>query len=173
MEDNDKNKFVFTGFKELKEVEKLYAKCFEAKVDNYIFKGIPSLKYALYNILLFKVFEYRINIIINDIKVLKKKLNDYQGSKLNAKEEIEKLDESILNLPSIKKEADERQIFYRHYLIDLAKKSDRLNNEAVKKIFVKGSEEIIQTQINYYMKYEKNFLNIFDNINKLNNVFNI
>jgi len=35
-----------------------------------------------------------------------------------------------------KKEADERQIFYRHYLIDLAKKSDRLNNEAVKKIFV-------------------------------------
>ena len=173
MEGNDKHKYYFTDFEELKEAEKLYAKCLEARAEDYKYIQIPSLKYALHSLLLLTTFKNRINKIMNDFKGIKRKLIDIQGLKLDAKKEIEKIDESIFNLLSIIKEANERYLFYRHYLTDLAKKSDVLNNETMKNIHIKASEEIIQSLINYYMKYEKHFLIFNDNINKLKNILNI
>ena len=173
MEDKDKMKSSFGDFKELKEVEEYYTKCLDAKVEDSNFRKYPSLKYALYNLLLLKTFEGRINKIRDDIKELKKKLNAYKGNKVNAKNELEKLEEIRIKLIFIEKEAKEGYEFYVDYLTKLAKKNDVLNNETMKSIYIKASEEIIKTQINYYMKYEKNFLIFNDNINQLKNIFNI
>ena len=43
----------------------------------------------------------------------------------------------------------------------------------MKSIYINASQEIIKTQINHYMKYEKKFIIFSDDINQLNNVLNI
>ena len=173
MEDKEKMKSSFGEFKELKEAEECYTKCLDAKVEDSNFREYPSLKYALYNLLLWRTFEGRIKKIINDIEELKKKLNCYKGNKVNAKKEFKKLEEIRNKLIFMQKEAKEGYEFYVDYLTKLAKKNDVLNNQTMKSIYIKASEEIIKTQINYYMKYEKNFLIFNDNINQLKNIFNI
>ena len=55
----------------------------------------------------------------------------------------------------------------------VAKKYDLLNNEPAKNVYINSSEDIIKTQIQFYMKCEKNFLLFKDIINKLKNFFNI
>ena len=123
----------FGDFEELKEAKELYIKRF---------MKYPSLKYTLYNWNLFLIFDDKIDKIKNDIKELKEKLNDYKGNKVNANKEIEKLDENTNKLLSIQKEAKEGYEYYKHYLIKLAKKSDELNNETAKSIYINTSEEI-------------------------------
>lgn len=76
-------------------------------------------------------------------------------------------------LLSFEKEANETYLYYRHYLTKLARKSDDLKNETAKSIYINASEEIIKSQIKYYINYEKKFLFINDNINKLKNIFNV
>jgi len=89
------------------------------------------------------------------------------------KKKFLKLEEIRNKLIFMQKEAKEGYEFYVDYLTKLAKKNDVLNNQTMKSIYIKASEEIIKTQINYYMKYEKNFLIFNDNINQLKNIFNI
>ena len=55
----------------------------------------------------------------------------------------------------------------------VAKKYDVLNNEPAKNVYINSSEDIIKSQIQFYMKCEKNFLLFKDVINKFKNFFNI
>ena len=48
------------------------------------------------------------------------------------------------NLIFIQKEEKEGYEFYSDYLIKLAKKSDALNNETMKSIYIKASKEIVK-----------------------------
>ena len=132
----------FGDFEELKETKELYIKNLDADADKNGYMKYPCLKYALYNWNLLLTFDDRIDKIKNDIKELKEKLNDYKGNKVNANKEIEKLDENTNKLLSIQKEAKEGYEYYKHYLIKLAKKSDELNNETAKSIYINTSEEI-------------------------------
>ena len=59
-----------------------------------------------------------------------------------------------------------------HYNTD-GKKYVVLNNEPAKNVYINSSEDIIKSQIQFYMKCEKQFLLFKDVINKLKNFFNI
>ena len=161
-------------FKELKEAEELYINCLDD--DNVEdFKSVqkhPSLRYTVYTALFLLTFKDRIIKIVNNIEELKKKLNDYQGNKVNKNREIEKLDETVNKLISFKKEAYEGFQYYSDYMAHLAHESDRLNNETAKNLYINASENIIIIQIKNYLKYERNLLIINDNIKQLENVFN-
>ena len=61
-------------------------------------------------------------------------------------------------------------------MIKVAKKYVVLSNEHAKNVYIlynNSSEDIIKSQIQFYMKCEKNFLLFKDVINKLKNFFNI
>ena len=58
-------------------------------------------------------------------------------------------------------------------MIKVAKKYVVLSNEPAKNVYINSSEDIIKSQIQFYMKCEKNFLLFKDVINKLKNFFNI
>lgn len=171
----DKIKNSFSNFKELKEAEELYLNCLDIKDKDYwSTQQYPCLKYTLCTLLFLRTFRSKIYKIMDDIKILKTTLNDYKGAKVNAKEEIEQLDETMKKLVYFEKGANEDYIYYRHYLIDLAREFlNSINNESIKSIYINTSEEIIKSQIIYYLKYERSFLIINDNINKIKNVLNI
>ena len=76
-------------------------------------------------------------------------------------------------LVSFEKEAKERYEYYRIYLINIARESDNLGNETSKNVYIKTSEGIIKTQIEFSMKCEKQILIIKDDINEIKNLFNI
>ena len=69
------------------------------------------------------------------------------------KKKFLKLEEIRNKLIFMQKEAKEGYEFYVDYLTKLAKKNDVLNNQTMKSIYIKASEEIIKTQINYYMQF--------------------
>ena len=74
---------------------------------------------------------------------------------------------------SFEKETNYVCLFYKIYLAKVAKKYDVLKNKPAKNVYVNSSEDIIKSQIQFYMKCEKKFLLFKDVINKLKNFFNI
>jgi len=132
---------------------------------------IPSLKYFIYLLQLFQAFTNRISQIKSNIKEIEEKLKDFKG---NGKIDwLEKLDKIMNQLVSFEKEAKERYEYYRIYLINIARESDNLGNETSKNVYIKTSEGIIKTQIEFNMKCEKQILIIKDDINVIKNLFNI
>lgn len=173
MKENDKTKDYFSNLEELSEAEKEYAECLHLKVADFPNIKHPSLVYCLHSWRLWEVFARRIDDVIKELNVLKENISKYKGDKVKVNEEIQKLDNKISELKRIKQESDDNYEFYKHYLVSLAKRSDALGTEHAKNIYLNASEEIIKSLINYYIKNEKNFLIINDNINKLNNILNI
>ena len=157
----------------LKEAVNTYKKCLYANEKDLETVKFPSLKYSIYFWHLFKAFTKRINQMEADIKEIKIKLFDYEGNEIDILDEKKKLNEITNNLDSFKKEANDTYQFYKPYLIKVAKKYVVLNNEPAKNVYINSSEDIIKSQIQFYMKCEKQFLLFKDVINKLKNFFNI
>ena len=76
-------------------------------------------------------------------------------------------------LISFEKEAKDGYEYYKTYLIGGARMSDDLGDETAKNLYVKSSDNIIKSQIEFYMKYEKNFVIFKDDINIIKNIFNL
>ena len=74
-------------------------------------------------------------------------------------------------LISFENEAREKYDFNNDYLINLAKRVDKLKNPIADSVYVKASEEIIKSVIKYYVKCEINFLLFNDNIKNLKQKF--
>ena len=157
--------FNFSGIKELREAEEIYNNCFN--IEDFGETKYPSLKYTFCCINLRDEFIERLNNIKNDIKHTRKKLANYNGTKINAKLENDKLEENINKLVSIEKKVDEENEYFCDYLVTIAKRSDILRTELAKNIYIKISEDIINSQIKTLIKYEKSFLIIKDDLNRL------
>lgn len=112
---------------------------------------------------LFRAFTDRINQIKSNIKEIKEKLKEIEDNKID---ELKKLDKIMNKLVSFEKEANDGYEYYKKYLIKTARESDDLGNETAKNIYIKTSEDIIKTQIEFNMKCEKLFLIFKDNIKK-------
>ena len=87
--------------------------------------------------------------------------------------EIEQLNEIKAKLSTFEKEANEKYKLNMVYLVNLAKRSDRLNNPDADRAYVNASEDIIQSILNYYINYEKYFILFNDIINNLIKKFHI
>ena len=87
--------------------------------------------------------------------------------------EIEQLNEIKAKLSTFEKEANEKYKLNMVYLVNLAKRSDRLKNPDADRVYVNASEDIIQSIINYYTNYEKYFILFNDIINNLIKKFHI
>ena len=72
---------------------------------------------------------------------------------------------------SFKKEVYEGFSYYSDYMTNLARESDRLDNETAKNLYINSSEDIIILKIKNYLKYERNLLIINDNIKQLEERF--
>ena len=158
---------------ELKESVGIYKKCLYATEEDLETVIYPSLKYNIYFFNLYKAFIKRINQMREDIKDIKIKLFDYEGNGIDILEEKKKLNEITNNLNSFEKETNYVYLFYKIYLTKVAKKYDVLKNKPAKNVYVNSSEDIIKSQIQFYMKSEKKFLLFKDVINKLKNFLNI
>ena len=158
---------------ELKEAVNIYKKYLYVNEEDLRTAKYPSLKYNICFYRLFQAFTKRINQMRADIKEIKIKLFDYEGNEIDILDEKKKLNEITNNLDSFKKEANDAYQFYKPYLIKVAKKYVVLNNEPAKNVYINSSEDIIKSQIQFYMKCEKQFLLFKDVINKLKNFFNI
>ena len=170
MEDKIQLDKVLSTYEELKEVALLYNNSINLEKSKYLIS--PSLKYALFNFNLFKVFKARLKDINNDIENIKKNLKAYKGKEIDINEEKKRLDEASEMLRKFENEAKETYDVYKVYLAKVARKYDELNNIASKKVYIKSSEEIIFSRIKYYLECEKYFLIYNDIINQLKNFFN-
>jgi len=132
---------------------------------------IPSLKYCVYNYKISEIFLNKIEQIKKDIKELKNRLKDYSGVLLDIGNEKKKLDNIENDLNSLSKKELDEELFFRDYLVSVAKHSDVMNSENAKKVYVGSSEEIIESRIRYFLKCEKKFILYNDIINQLNNFF--
>lgn len=132
---------------------------------------IPSLKYCVYSYKISNIFLNKIEQIKKDIRELKKRLKDCSGVLLDIANENKKLDSIENDLNSLfKKELDE-ELFFRDYMVSVAKHFDVMNSENAKKVYVDSSEEIIESRIRYFLKCEKKFLLYNDIINQINKFF--
>ena len=156
---------------ELKESGELYLKALS--VDDYPKLDYPSLKYALYNLKISKIFKSKIAQIKTDIETLKDKVKSYAGNRINIIKEKKHLDEISEKLTLFEEDELKDYDYYSDYLITIAKKADIINNEMTKRIYVKTSEEIIYARIQKFMKLEKSLILFKDIINQIRNIFNI
>lgn len=170
MENEIELKKVFDTYEELKEKKQLYYKCLN--LDQMKYLQSSSLKYALFNLNLFNVFNDRITILNTDIEKLKVNLKDYKGIKIDAKEEMKKLEIISKELIEIEQEAKKEYDIYKVYLVKVAKNYDIMKNDNVKRIYIKSSEEIIVSRIKYYLNCEKKFIIFNDIIRQLLSFFN-
>ncbi len=170
MEDEIGLRKALDTYDELKEEAQLYYN--SLNLDKLKLLSSPSLKYALYNANLFKVFENKIESMNINIEKIRENLKKYKGKKIDVNEEMKKIDDISNRLIVIKKEAKEACYIYLEYLSRIAKKFDVLKNDIIKRIYIKSSEEIIIGRIKYYLNYEKEFLIFNDIINQLINLFN-
>ena len=171
MEDKTIRLTNFTDINELKVVEEKYKECLFATESEIIDVKHPSLIYGIYSINLLYTFRDRIQEIENSINDIQEKLNNYKGSKLDIRKEIENLNENKNKLDSFKKEAKNSYDFYKKYLTNLAKKADTLNDDTAKKVYIQSSEEVIKIEINIYLNYEKSLILIKERINDLKTYF--
>lgn len=156
---------------ELQAAEALYNNCLN--VDDYKDNKYPSLKYALYNLNLIKAFDKKIDTIEREIDKLKTLLETYEGANLDIFKVKTNLNEISSKINFIKKESDDNYQYFEEYLIDVAKKYDRLKNEISKNVYYQVSNEIIKRRIKYNLLCEKKFIIFFDIINQLKNNYNI
>ena len=153
----------------LSEIEQEYNKCLTKESIGDI--KIPSLKYAFYNLNLKYVFLKKVNIIHTNIEKVQKSLSNKNN--INNMKETEQLNDIKGKLFSIEKEAIEKYKFNKNYLVNLAKRADKLKNPVADSVYVNASEDIIQSVIKYYINYEKYFILFNDIINNLIQLFHI
>lgn len=170
MEDKIELNKILNTYEELKEVALVYNN--SINLENIKYLASPSLKYALYNLNLFEVFDARLKTIKLDIENIKKNLKNYKGKEIKINEENKRMDEASEMLRKFEREAKDAYDFYKVYLVKVAKKYDELNNILSEKVYVKSSEEIIFSRIKYYLSCEKYFLIYNDTINLLRSFFN-
>ena len=170
MEDKIELNKILNTYEELKEVALVYNN--SINLENIKYLASPSLKYALYNLNLFEVFDARLKTIKFDIENIKKNLKNYKGKEIEINEENKRLDEASEVLRKFENEAKDAYDFYKVYLAKVAKKYDELNNILSEKVYVKSSEEIIFSRIKYYLSCEKYFLIYNDTITLLRSYFN-
>ena len=149
MEDKTIRLTNFTDINELKVVEEKYKECLFATESEIIDVKHPSLIYGIYSLNLLYTFRDRIQEIENSINDIKEKLNNYKGSKLDIRKEIENLKETRNKLDSFKK----------------------VNDDTAKKVYIQSSEEVIKIEINIYLNYEKSLILIKERINDLKTYF--
>lgn len=157
--------FIYSGIEELREIEEIYNNCFN--IEDWGKIEFPSLKYTFCLCNLKDAFMGRLVKLKTDIKNMLEKLNNYKDTEIKAKLEKENLEEIIQNLILIEKEIDEQYHYFRHYLITLAKRYDTFKTEIAKHIYINVSEDIIYSQIKTIIKYEKSFIIVRDNLNRL------
>ena len=165
--------YYFGNFKELKEAKEIYKKCLYANKQELKDIKHPSLKYIIYSWKLIDAFKDRINQIKTDIIEIKEKLKNYKGVKIDVINENNKLDEYMNKLFQYEKEIDQTYNYYEDYLVTTAKKSDVLKNETAKNVYIKTSEDILNSFFKEIIRCEKQFLIFKDNIIKLKNIFNL
>ena len=157
--------------KVLEEIEEEYNKCLTLK--NFGDIDIPSLKYACYNLNLNKAFLKKIKIIRRNIKKVRESLSNGNKNSIDNIQETEQLNDIEAKLISFENEATEKYKFDNHYLINLAKRADKLKDPVADKVYVNASEDIIQSVIKYYINCEKYFILFNDKINSLIKKFHI
>jgi len=165
--------YYFGNFKELEEAEKIYEKCFYANEKELNDIKHPSLKYIIYSWKLIDAFKDRINQIKTDIIEIKEKLKNYKGVKIDVINENNKLDEFMNKLFQNEKEIDQTYNYFEDYLVTTAKKSDVLKNETAKNVYIKTSEDILNSFFKEIIRCEKQFLIFKDNIIKLKKILNL
>ena len=165
--------YYFGNFKELEEAEEIYEKCLYINEEELKNIKYPSLKYIIYSWKLIDAFKDRINQIKKDIIEIKEKLKNYKGVKIEVINENNKLNEFMNKLFQYEKEIDQTYNYFEDYLVTTAKKSDVLKNETAKNVYIKTSEDILNSFFKYIIRCEKQFLIFKDNIIKLKNIFNL
>ena len=159
------------NYMRMEEAEEIYEKCFYANEQELKDIKHPSLKYIIYSWKLIDAFKERINQIKADIIEIKEKLKNYKGDKIEVINENNKLDEYMNKLFQYEKEIDQTYNYFEDYLITTAKRFDVLKNETVKKVYIKTSEDILNSFFKYIIQCEKQFLIFKDNIIKLKKYF--
>jgi len=165
--------YYFGNFKELEEAEEIYEKCLYINEEELKNIKHPSLKYIIYSWKLIDAFKDRINQIKKDIIEIKEKLKNYKGVKIEVINENNKLNEYMNKLFQYEKEIDQTYNYFEDYLVTTAKKSDVLKSETAKNVYIKTSEDILNSFFKYIIRCEKQFLIFKDNIIKLKNIFNL
>ena len=170
MEDQIELNKVLNTYEDLKEIAQFYYNWIT--LDNIKTVKSPSLKYGFYNMNLLNAFLERINIMNTDIEKLKESLKHYSGNKVDVSEETKKLDEISNKLNLFEKESFDEYDFNKIYLVTVAKNYDILKTDIAKNIFIKSSEDKINSRIKYYLKCEKSFLIFNDIIKQFKMFFN-
>lgn len=161
------------SLEELKEAEEIYCQSLNMVGHEGLNLELPSLKFTVFNMKISKVFRAKIAHIKEDIILLKNKLNNYKGNKIDNVKENAYLDDIYKTLTSLEDKDIAEEKFYERYLIVIAKRADTLNDEPSKKVYIGSSEEILKNRIEYFLKCEKQFLIYNDNIIVLKKIFNI
>ena len=161
----------FETTEDMKEIEDGYKKCLTIENNGDI--RFPSLKYAFYNINLKKAFLTKIKLIKTNVETVQKSLTNNNKNSEDYVKGMEKLNDIKAKLIGFEKEAIDNYKLNCHYLVNLAKRKDKLKNPIADKIYVSASEEIIQSIIKYYINIEKNLILFNDNLNSLSQIFHI
>jgi hypothetical protein len=153
----------------LSEIEQEYNKCLTPESIGDI--KIPSLKYAFYNLDLKITFLKKIKIIQTNIEKVQKSLSNKNN--VDKIKETEQLNNIKAKLFSFEKETIEKYELNKNYLVNLAKRADKLKNPVADRVYINASEDIIQSVIKYYINCEKYFILFNDIINNLIKKFHI
>ena len=135
----------------LSETEEEYNKCLTIENNGDI--RFPSLKYAFYNLNLKNAFLKKIQIIQTDIEKVQESLSKKNKNNADNVKETEQLNEIKAKLFTFEKEANEKYYLNMNYLVNLAKRSDKLKNPDAERIYINASEDIIHSCINYYTNH--------------------
>jgi hypothetical protein len=123
-------------------------------------------KYINLNLSLHSLFNIRFNILFDEkLKVIKEKIELFKKDEED--EEIKKMKEIVFECESLKRSAFDNYQFYYHLLYNL--KANYKNNSIItKENYEKMCEEIIDSEINTLIKFEKELFILRDKIIQLN-----
>ena len=161
----------FETTEDMKEIENEYRKCLTLENNGDI--RFPSLKYAFYSLNLKKYLLKRIKLIKTNVETVQQSLTNNNKNSIDYITGIEQLNDIKAKLIEFENEANDKYEFNSDYLVNLAKRRDKLKNPIADKIYVSASEEIIQSVIKYYINIEKNLLLFNDNLNSITQKFHI
>ena len=159
-ENNNNNN---NGIKELEEIKNKYYEFEQMLPKN------NKIRYVLANNLIYCYFKLRLEKIILDEKFikLKEKIYNYLGDK-NIEQEKEKINYIITESNKMKNEAKEEYDFYYNILSDLNYSEIKFGEiNDVKRTYENICQDIIDSRINKYLKYEKKLINFRDLIKDL------
>ena len=159
-ENNNNNN---NGIKELEEIKNSYYEFEEMYTKN------EKIRYISTNSLIYHFFNIRLEKIILGEKFikLKEKINNYSGDK-NLEQEKEKINYIITESNKMKNEAKEEDEYYDKILEDLyssERKFGKIND--VERTYDNICQDIIDSRINKYLKYEKKLIHFNDLIKDL------